>query len=347
MQMIRPKEIYAEWLRVFAAFSVVFQHTVTSAWYGVPVDSENFFFLNFLNSLSRFGVGVFVMISGAFMLSPKYPHPPQKIFRHNLPKIFLLTVFWVIFYGIIDASDNGISLSELLSTPLLIFTRPHTHLWFLYVIAGLYVLTPPLRVFTQHASQKMLLYAIALFVAFGLFLPTLNHLLTVCLHFPLYKNLTIHGLSSFVGYYLAGFYLSQYGLPKVGRKILYAAAIIFWAVTFFASTYVSNLQDAPNEYFFGNFRPTTFLVSASVFCLAREKFRDRSTSNPHFLRLSQAMLGVYLIHPIFIRAFYRLDFSLVAWNPLLSAPTAAVLFFALSTAIVLCIRQIPFVKKIF
>ncbi len=37
------KEIYAEWQRIIAAFSVVFQHTVTSAWYSVPVDSDNFF----------------------------------------------------------------------------------------------------------------------------------------------------------------------------------------------------------------------------------------------------------------------------------------------------------------
>ena len=345
--MIRPKEIYAEWLRILAAFSVVFQHTVSSAWYNVSVDSEEFFLLNILNSLSRFGVGVFVMISGAFMLSPLYPHPPQKIFRHNLPRIFLLTVFWVVFYGVLDASDNGISLSELLSTPILIFTRPHTHLWFLYVIAGLYVLTPPLRIFVQYASQKMLLYAIALLVAFGLCLPTLNHLLTVLAHFPLYKNLSIPGFSSFVGYYLAGFYLSRYGLPGFGKRILYSLAAISWAATVFASNYASDLQGVPNEYFFGNFRPTTFLIAASVFCAFRERFRDRQTTNPRFLEISRAMLGIYLVHPIFIRAFYRMDFSLLAWNPLLSAPLAGLLFFALSLAVVLCFRKIPFVKRVF
>lgn len=345
--MIRPKETYAEWLRILAAFSVVFQHTVTSAWYSVPVDSCNFSFLNFLNSLSRFGVGVFVMISGAFMLSPKYPHPPQKIFKHNLPKIFALLIFWVLFYGTLDAFDKGASIFELLATPLLIFTKPHTHLWFLYVIAGLYILTPPLRIFTQYASQKMVLYAITLFIAFGLCLPTLNHLLSVFAHFSLYKNLAIHGLSSFVGYYLAGFYLAQYGIPGRYRKILYTASGLFWLATLFASDYVSDLQNTPNEYFFGNFRPTTFLISSSVFCLAREKFQNRLTANRRFLEISQAMLGVYLIHPVFIRAFYKMNFSLLAWNPLLSAPSACVLFFSISLIVVLCARQIPLVKRIF
>ncbi len=341
------KEIYAEWLRIIAAFSVVFQHTVTSAWYSVPVDSDNFAILNFLNSLSRFGVGVFVMISGAFMLSPKYPHPPEKIFRHNLTKIFALLVFWVLFYGVIDTFDKGGSVSGLLSTPLLIFTKPHTHLWFLYVIAGLYVLTPPLRVFTQYASQKMVLYSIALFVAFGLCLPTISHLLGTFAHFSLYKNFTIHGLSSFVGYYLAGFYLSHYGIPRNFRKVLYAASAFFWVATLFASDYVSDLKNVPNEYFFGNFRPTTFLISASVFCLAREKFRNRMTADSRFLKISQAMLGVYLIHPLFIGAFYRLNFSLLAWNPLLSAPAASLLFFLLSLIIVLGVRKIPFIRGIF
>ena len=345
--MLRPKEIYAEWLRIFAAWTVVFQHTVTSAWYCVPVDSDNFLYLNLLNSFLRFGVGVFVMISGAFMLSPQYPHPPEKIFKHNLPKLLALIVFWVIFYGIMDALDGDISAEEVLSAPLLIFTKPHTHLWFLYVIAGLYILTPPLRVFTEHASRRMVLYCIFLFLAFGLCLPTLNHLLTAFFDFPLYKNLEIRGLSSFAGYYLAGFYLAHYGIPKISRRILYGLMLISWALAFGASTYVSDLRNAPNEYFFGNFRPTTFLMAAGVFCFARERFGSRTTANPIFLSLSQAMLGVYLVHPIFIRIFYGLDFSLLYWHPVLSAPLAASVFFALSVLVVMLARRIPFLKKVF
>ena len=60
-------------------------------------------------------MGVFVMISGAFMLSPQYAHPPEKIFKHNLPKLLALIVFWVIFYGIMDALDGDISAEEVLS----------------------------------------------------------------------------------------------------------------------------------------------------------------------------------------------------------------------------------------
>ncbi len=344
--MPRPKEIYAEWLRIFAAFTVVFQHTVTSAWYSVPVDSDDFLFLNLLNSMLRSGVGIFVMVSGAFMLSPRYPHPPKKIFAHNLSKVLALLVFWVVFYGVFDALGKDASIKSLLSAPLLIFTKPHTHLWFLYVIAGLYVLTPALRVFTEHASRKMILYVIVLFVSFGLLLPTVNHLLAAFAHFPLYKNLEIRGLTSFVGYYLTGFYIAHYGIRKIPRKILYASAFVSWGTAFLASLYVSDLRNAPNEYFFGNFRPTTFLVAAGIFCFFREKFRDKTTDNPLFLNISRATLGIYLIHPIFIGAFYRLDFSLLAWHPVLSAPLAATAFFALSLLIVLPFQKIPLLKNV-
>ena len=71
------------------------------------------------------------------------------------------------------------------------------------------------------------------------------------------------------------------------------------------------------------------------------------TADSRFLKISQAMLGVYLIHPLFIGAFYRLNFSLLAWNPLLSAPAASLLFFLLSLIIVLGVRKIPFIRGIF
>lgn len=328
------RELYAELLRIFAAFTVVFQHTVTSVWYTVPVDSSDFAALNFLNSLSRFGVGVFIMISGAFMLSPNYSHTPRKILTKNIPHILKLIFIWVLLYGIVGQMIAGGDLYDLLKTPLLLFTKPATHLWFLYTLAGLYLITPPLRIFTANASQKMVLYVIAIFFTFGLVLPTANHLFKQLLNFSLYKNIGIQGITSFAGFYLTGFYLAHYGLPQKFRKLLYGAALFSWIVAFTASTYFSELKDAPNEYFFGNFRPTTYLMAAGIFCLFREKFQDKKTCNMHLLNISKCMLGVYLIHPLFIKTFYGLHLTLLEPHPIVTAPLVSLGFFGISLACV-------------
>lgn len=350
----RHREKYAEWLRIIAAFIVVFQHTVTSAWYDTPVNSPDFFVLTFLNSLTRFGVGIFIMISGAFMLSPKYPHPPRKVLKHNLTRILALIAFWVVFYGIVDALCVGIkegagigeTIVNVISAPVLLFTTPATHLWFLYVIAGLYLITPALRVFTEHASKNMVLYVIAIFFAFGLVFPTVNHLLGKWFDFTLYKNIGIRGCTTFAGFYLTGFYIAQYGLGKTARRILYSAAAISWVVALFYSTYISLLRDAPNEFFFGNFRPTTFLMAAGIFCLFRQKFGETTTQNEKFISLSKCMLGVYIVHPLFIKAFYALHLSILVPHPLITAPLMAVVFFGLSLYVVHLFQKIPGIRKI-
>lgn len=345
--MERPREIYAEWLRIIAAFTVVFQHTVTSAWYVVPVDTSAFFQLNFLNSLVRYGVGIFIMISGAFMLSPKYPHTPHKILTRNLPRILMLLVFWVVAYGMIgEFLDGGTTTKDLLRTPILLFTHPQPHLWFLYTLAGLYALTPAMRVFTANASRRMVLYVIALFFTFGLALPTINHLLLKLAHFQLYKNIGIQGCTTFAGFYLTGFYIAHFGIDKMGRRILYGAALISWFIAFYFSTYFSILRDEPNEFFFGNFRPMTFLVAVAIFCFFREKLRDKMTTNRHILNISKCMLGVYLVHPLLIKCFYGLDFSLLDYSPLITAPITAIGIFAIAFIAVYLFRMIPGVKKI-
>lgn len=349
----QKREIYAEWLRIFAALVVVFQHTVTSVWYDTPVDTPDFFVLNFMNSLSRFGVGVFIMISGAFMLSPRYAHPPRKVLKRNLLRILALIVFWVVFYGIVDALCVGIksgagigeTILNVISAPVLLFTTPATHLWFLYAIAGLYLITPALRVFTEHASKHMVLYVIAIFFAFGLVFPTISHLLGKWFDFTLYKNIGIRGCTTFAGFYLTGFYISHYGLGQRARRIVYAGAILSWVIAFFYSTYISLLRDAPNEFFFGNFRPTTFLMAVGVFCFFHEKFRDRTATQSRVIDISKCMLGVYIIHPLFIRMFYGLKLSLLVPHPLVMVPLMTAVFFGISLGLVYLFRQVPGIRK--
>lgn len=352
--MESKREIYAEVLRIVAAFTVVFQHTVTSAWYLVPVESSDFLPLNFLNSLVRFGVGIFIMISGAFMLSPKYPHPPRKILTKNLPRILIFLVAWVIIYGVVNAicisvkNDIGIhdGIVSILSTPLNLFTNPPTHLWFLYTIAGLYVLTPMFRIFTEHASRRMQLYAICIFFFFGLFWPTAEHLFSSIAHIELYKNLGIPESTSFIGFYLTGYYLSNFEVKPILRKALYASAALSWVASFALATYFSLSSKYPNEYYFGNFRPTTFLMAAGVFCFFRTHYKDKLTSNKKLLNISQCMLGVYLVHPLFIKSFYGLKLTLLLPHPLIAIPFFATLFFFISLGTVYLFRSIPGLRKI-
>ena len=73
---------------------------------------------------------------------------------------------------------------------------------------------------------------------------------------------------------------------------------------------------------------------------------DRTTNGKALIAISGCMLGVYVVHPLFIKASYGLGFTPVDPNPLITSPIMAVIFFTLSLGVVFVSRQIPGLKKI-
>ena len=72
-------QLYIDVLRIVACFSVIMLHTSAQAWYSLPVESGGFQIANSYDALFRFGVPVFVMISGALFLAPERKVEMRKL----------------------------------------------------------------------------------------------------------------------------------------------------------------------------------------------------------------------------------------------------------------------------
>ena len=85
---------------------------------------------------------------------------------------------------------------------------PWYHLWYLYMLIGLYLLTPIYRIFVKNAEEKDIRYLLILFFLFGLVLPFLKKVL---LHFDsrLNINFEISELINYSGYFFAGYYFQS------------------------------------------------------------------------------------------------------------------------------------------
>lgn len=67
-------------LRIIAAFMVISIHvSAESVSYNIAMPNSIFSFGNFFNSFSRFGVPIFIMLSGAFLLT----NPKNTNFSYN------------------------------------------------------------------------------------------------------------------------------------------------------------------------------------------------------------------------------------------------------------------------
>ena len=95
-------QLYIDILRIVACFSVIMLHTSAQPWYNLPVDSMGFKIANSYDALFRFGVPVFVMISGALFLVPGKKMDVRRLYRHNIFRLVILYIFWSCLYGLMD-----------------------------------------------------------------------------------------------------------------------------------------------------------------------------------------------------------------------------------------------------
>ena len=109
--------------------------------------------MNFYDSIVRWGVPVFVMISGCLFLSGN--STLKKIYQKNIFRIARAFVFWSIVYTIYYYVDKVFILKKevALTTVVAHIILGHYHLWFLYMITGIYMILPFLK---RIASSKFL-----------------------------------------------------------------------------------------------------------------------------------------------------------------------------------------------
>ena len=67
------RKVYCDYLRLVATFAVVFIHVAASNWSNVDVNGMQWQVFNIYDSLVRWGVPIFVMISGALFLNRDVP----------------------------------------------------------------------------------------------------------------------------------------------------------------------------------------------------------------------------------------------------------------------------------
>ena len=109
-----------DFLRVVGAFAVIVIHVAASKWYTTDIHTFEWETMNFYDSIVRWAVPVFVMISGALFLSRDIP--VRKIYGKYIFRIFTAFVFWSFVYVCLNCVDMGI-----LGVDFIIFTQEDSH----------------------------------------------------------------------------------------------------------------------------------------------------------------------------------------------------------------------------
>ena len=173
--------LYLDAIRGAATIAVIILHIAAQNFYINPHEPAwNIF--NLIDSGVRWGVPVFVMISGALFLEKDISI--KDILRKYIFRIAVAYVFWSALYAFLYKYHNG---NASIKDTLREFLLGHYHMWYLPMIAGLYLVIPLMKPITQDELAEK--WFIILGCIFTIVLP---HMSSLAPFFPFSKELVIH-----------------------------------------------------------------------------------------------------------------------------------------------------------
>jgi len=324
--MPKDKIKYLDLIRTVAIIAVIIIHVSTPPAYQFnQISSAQWWFAITLDSLSRFAVPAFLMITGLLLLDPDKNDDLPIFFKKRFTRVIIPLILWTIIYSAKTSLENGRSLLSLLKNSV---SRPaEYHLWYLYSLTGLYLVIPFIRLALKNAPKKLIeIYLILWFIG-----STLYPLSDKFLHLPIaINNQYFTGL---IGYLILGFYISRYKIPSF---LVYLFSYL-GLLTTIVGTYLLTRQNSGvlDEFFFDPVAPNIILFSLGVFLFLKNHYFNHRIIKT----ISRYSFGIYLLHPLIINLLPS-----VSSNEFIRIPLISLLVLAISLFLSYIFKKIPLLK---
>lgn len=332
-------------LRIVASFSIVLLHVSASYWSVVDIYGREFMVMTVYNSLTRFAVPVFFMLSGLFLVTPKREN---VVVGKRVLKLILLFYVWSAFYafqGIAVDTIRGAFSMEVFRAAVERLIFGHVHMWFLQMLCGFYILIPVARQIC--AKEKAVRYYLILWSVFRFIVPCLTgtfHLNTVQARID---SLGMDILAGNFGYFLLGYYLNEIEIKKKIRWIIYTLGIGAVCLTAFLTIRDCRETGTYLEKWFSPASLNILVMSAAIFIFFKYcKLFDRIKNIPMWSKLSAYTFFVYMFHMFVIEKLNLVGITTVSFPAIISIPVLTIFTFAVSLAGAFVADHIPGIRKI-
>lgn len=348
---------YLDFLRAFATIGVVILHTAAFHW-SKAFPSVDWFVLNFFDSAVRWTVPIFVMISGALFLDPQKEFSIRRLYSKNLLRIVTAFLFWSLIFCSWFIFHNlrkyGYDFNNVpLHDAIRLFVTGEHHLWFLWMIAGLYILLPILRLI--NSDKRITRYFLILVFISVYILPfgflALKMLFPSCddITEALITNFNKSGIATLPGfalYFILGHKLACNNIPKNQKQIIHFAAACSFVLIIIGTYAVSAIAGEARDYFYAYTTPFVLIISVSVFILAKDYFlKGHRHCSSAISTISAVSFGIYLIHPLFINMMVATPFFSTPAYALLTVPVVSIIVFLVSFAASWVLNRIPGLRR--
>lgn len=172
---------WADLLRVLAILAVLLCHATEEGIYVLSIDGmNNISFLSRLFAvtsftLGRLGVPIFLILTGYFLLDRKYDDVTiSKFWMNNWFHLLVCTVSWFCIYNLFLAGyrKENISFFQVIKDLLFLHRVNLSHVWYLPMIIGMYLLIPFVAKSLQSIAIKQLVFPVLFFSFYAFVCPT-------------------------------------------------------------------------------------------------------------------------------------------------------------------------------
>ena len=281
--------LYLDIIRIMACVMIVAMHAP------IPNTGLNSYVLSTDSLLTAPGIGLFVMVSGALLLPMNMS--TKQFLKKRFRKIVFPTLFWTLFYMLAFFYENG---ADRIDPIRVLLTMPFSNqygatLWFLYMIAGLYLLVPILSSWIKNASKKEVEFYLILW--------------TITLCYPYIGGFVgindsntgiLYYFGGYAGYFLLGYYLRTYVIAwNIWRCFIlflvplsFAAFLKYWEIEI-------NFYDS-----FGYLSFFVAMMSVGWFLLVKNVVLRNDILRPYrdVSLVSNCCFGIYLVHLFVMRS---------------------------------------------
>ena len=322
------REIWIDWMRVAACFMVILVHSTEPFYLGgdgsLILNQADAFWSSFFDSFVRACVPLFVVASSYLQFPLHYS--AGEFFRRRTVRVLIPFVVWLLVYAVVwgEPASN-------LKSLLLNFNYSAGHLWFVYMLIGVYLIMPLLSPWAEKVGKKELQVYLGIWV-FTTFIPLIRDWvssdpLAVAYGptgiprqalYPLWGEASWNGyglfyyMSGFIGYLLLGLYFRKFVGELSWSKTL-GIAIPAWlggfAITFggfLRRVYETSGGNFPAEGIINDavYWETTWcndtigvaLMTVAWILLFRKIKNEGGFYKKVLLPVSKASYGVYLSH---------------------------------------------------
>lgn len=382
--MEKERIVFLDWLRVVACLMVIITHCTEPFYLGGEgtyiASASDYNWCALINSMIRSCVPLFALTS-SYLLFPLHVQSAE-FFRRRFTRIIIPLLIWLIVYCIAFPAEEGI-LANFIRLPFN-FPGAAGHLWFVYMLIGMYLLMPLLSPWAEKASRRELQLFLGLWF-FTTFIPFIRQASMAWTgSWALWgeANWTEFGsfyyVSGFFGYLLLGYYIRR-EVPELSWKktlsIALPAFFIGYLITFgwyrlglgmnFPELIGTTGHHATSmfpvnepiglavniETSWRFCTPGVALMSIALFLVFRKIKANGKFYQRIVLPVSKASYGVYLMHIIvlvavqgWLRPLCEASMNSVLATPICIFGTAAITYTICCTVAVL-VQQIPFVGK--